>query len=59
MNYRPKSWYEALTHRKLGVVKDSVSYELQLPGSAELVKEHTDFPCFMKLSEMSFWEMLS
>ena len=27
-NYSPKSWYEALTHRKLGVLKDSVSYGL-------------------------------
>ena len=27
-NYSPKSWYEALTHSKLGVLKDSVSYEL-------------------------------
>ena len=27
-NYSSKSWYEALTPRKLGVPKDSVSYEL-------------------------------
>ena len=27
-NYSPKSWYQALTHSKLGVLKDSVSYEL-------------------------------
>ena len=27
-NYSSKSWYEALTPRKLGVLKDSVSYEL-------------------------------
>ena len=27
-NYSAKSWHEALTPRKLGVLKDSVSYEL-------------------------------
>ena len=27
-NYSPISWYEALTPRKFGVPKDSVSYEL-------------------------------
>ena len=27
-NYSSKSWYEALMLRKLGVLKDSVSYEL-------------------------------
>ena len=53
-NYSSKSWYEALTPKKLGVIKHSVSYELWLPGSAELVEEHIDIPCFMKLSKMPF-----
>ena len=39
--------------------KDSVSYESWLPGSAELVEEDTDVPCFMKLSKSYFWEMLT
>ena len=58
-NYSSKSWYEALTPKKLAVLKDSVSYELWLPGSTELVEEHDDIPCFMKLPEMSFWKTLS
>ena len=58
-NYSSKSWYETLTPRKLDVLKDSVSYELWLPGSAELVEEHADVPYFMKLSKMPFWETLS
>ena len=49
-NYSSKSWYEAFTPRKLGILKNSVNYELL----AGLVEEHTDFPCFMKLSKMPF-----
>ena len=57
-NYNTKSLYEALLPRKLGVLKDSVSYELWVPKSAELVEEYTDVPCFVELSKMPFWEML-
>ena len=49
-NYSSKSWYEAFTLRKLGILKNSVNYELL----AGLVEEYTDFPCFMKLSKMPF-----
>ena len=45
--------------RILGVLKDSVSYELSLSGSAELMEEDTEVPCFMKMSKISFWEMLT
>ena len=58
-NHSSKLWYEALTPRKLGELKDSVSYELRFPGSEELVEEYTDVPYFMKLSKMPFWETLS
>ena len=58
-NEEPKSWYETLPPMKLDVLKDSVSYELWLPVLTELVGEHTDVPCVMKLSKMPFWEMLS
>ena len=37
-NYSSKSLYEVLTPRNLGGLTDSVSYELWLPGSAELVE---------------------
>ena len=55
-NYSSKSWYEALTPRKLGVLNNSVSYELWLSGSAELVEEHTEVPCFMKTVKNTFLE---
>ena len=42
-NYSLKSWYEALTPNKLGVLKDSVSHELWLPKSAELVEDTLTF----------------
>ena len=50
---------EALTPRNLGVLKDSVSYESWLLGSVELVEEDTGVTCFMKLSKIPFWKMLS
>ena len=53
-NYGSKSWYEALTPRKFDVLKDSVSYELWLSGSGELVEEHTDVPCFMDCQKCFF-----
>ena len=43
--------------KTVNCVKDSkysVSYESWLLGSAELVEEDTDVPCFMKLSKISF-----
>ena len=46
--------YELSTLRNVGVLKDSFSFELWLPGSAELVEESTDIPCFMKLFKMYF-----
>ena len=42
-NYSSKSWYEALTPRKLGVLKDSVSYELCLQGQWNLWKSTLTF----------------
>ena len=54
-----KSFSEALTPRNLGVLKDSISYELWLLGSVELVEEDTGVTCFMKLSKIPFWKMLS
>ena len=51
------SWI-GLTPTNPGVLKNSVCYESWLQGSAELVEENTDVPCFMKQSKMPFWEML-
>ena len=39
--------------------KDSVSFESWLPVSVEIMEEDAGVPCFMKLSESSFWEMLN
>ena len=46
--------YETSTPRNVGVLKDSFSFELWLPSSAELVEEGTDVPCLMELLKMYF-----
>ena len=43
---------EDLTPRNFGVLKDSVSDELRLSGSVEIVEEGAGVFCFMKLSKM-------
>ena len=45
---------ETLTHRNLGLLKDSINYDFQ-----ELVDENTVVSCFIKLSKIPFRELLS
>ena len=54
-----KSVSELLTHRSLGVLQDSVSHKLLLPGSVEIAKGDIGVRYFMKLSKIPFREMLS
>lgn len=56
---RLRSVSGALTPRNLGVLNESVSYELSLPGLLELVEDDNGVPCSIKQSQIRFREILS
>ena len=44
---------------KWGTALKLLLAQSKIPESAEVVEEDTDVPGFMKLSKISFWEMLT